>query len=358
MSMFLSPNAAALTPYVPGEQPRDAQYIKLNTNECPYPPGPRLAQAVRGFDCGALRLYPDPDATALKAAAARAYGLKPGQVFCGAGSDEVLAYAFMAFCQPGERVWLPDITYGFYRVYAGLFDLKAMEIPLDSDFRIRTRDYADADGPLFIANPNAPTGLCLCNDEIEALLRQNPRRLLVLDEAYADFSPGMSCVGLIDKHPNLLVVHTASKSRALAGLRLGFGFGSAELIAGLERIKFSFNPYNLSRITVAAGIAALEDRAYTDEMVGKVISTRRLTFDALQGMGFNVAQSEANFLFASYPGITGEELYRRLRESGILVRHFNSPRISNYIRVSIGTDAEMDSFLGSIRRIIGKEEDK
>lgn len=354
MSRFLAADIAALAPYAPGEQPRDMKYIKLNTNESPYPPAPGVAAAIAGLDSGSLRLYPDPDSAALKEAAAKAMGLSAAQVFAGGGSDEVLAYAFMAFCPRGGRVSFPDITYGFYPVYAGLFGLEAETVPLDKEFCVRLDDYAGT-GPVFLANPNAPTGICLAPREIEAWLAGNPGRLLVLDEAYVDFSPGMSCLGLVERYDNLLVVQTMSKSRSLAGLRLGFAFGCPQLIAGLERVKYSFNPYNIGRITAAAGIAALAEGQYTAGCVEQIIATRGRTAQALAQMGFEVLPSGANFLFARSSRISGKALCAALRQRGILVRHFDRPRIDGFVRVSIGTDGDMDEFLRRCGEILAKE---
>ena len=352
MSRFLAPQIAALTPYTPGEQPIERKYIKLNTNECPYPPSPAAAEAIAAFSAEQLRLYPDPTASALKSVAAQAAGVDLASVFIGGGSDEVLAYAFMAFCPRNGEVCFPDITYGFYRVYAELFELRPMLVPLGDDFRIRMRDYADIRAPVFLANPNAPTGLCLSLSDIETLLCQNRNRLLIVDEAYMDFASEQSCRALIAEYDNLLIVQTASKSWALAGLRLGFGYGNPALIAGLERIKFSFNPYNLDRITLSVAQAVLMDRAYTAGIVSRVIDTREFVIREMLKMGFEVLPSQANFLMARHPCIAGHTLYIRIKENGILVRHFTQPRISDYIRVSIGSENEMSAFLTVCRTIL------
>ena len=353
MSRFFSHTTAGLQPYTPGEQPRDRQYIKLNTNECPYPPSPRVREILQKADTQSLRLYPDPQSLVLREAIARQYGLRTEQVFAGGGSDEVLAYAFMAFFDRGDRVCFPDITYGFYKVYAALFGLHAQELALQEDFSVCIGDYLAADIPVFLANPNAPTGLCLPRGQIERIICKNPDRLVVVDEAYMDFADEQSCTGLIDTYDNLLVVRTFSKSRALAGMRIGMGLGNAALIDGLVRIQYSFNPYNMDRLSQAVGIAALQDDAYFKESVGKICATRERVTSALRGMGFTVLSSQANFLFASPPDKNGEQLYERLRQSGILVRYFGAhPATAPYVRITIGTDAEMDIFLTKTQQIM------
>ncbi len=354
MSRFAGKTAAAIAPYVPGEQPTDKSYIKLNTNECPYPPSPKAAAAIAAFDPASLRLYPDPDSGAIKQAAAAAYGLEEKQVFVGGGSDEILACAFLAFCDQSKPVCFPDITYGFYKVYADLFSAKAEELPLDDDFQVNISSYAKAAGPVLLANPNAPIGICLDPAQIEELLRQNADRLVIIDEAYIDFAPGKTCLPLLEKYGNLLVVQTFSKSRGLAGLRIGLAFGSEELIYDLERIKYSFNPYNIDRLTGDIAIAVLGDKLYCRETAAKIISTRQRTAKSLSQMGFNVLPSSANFLMAFREGISGEELYRQLKARGILVRHFQKPRISGFIRISVGTDSDMDAFLGAVRQILSE----
>lgn len=344
-SRFLRGTAAEIEPYTPGEQPQDQQYIKLNTNECPYPPSPGVAEALREFPSMSLRLYPDPDARTLHEAFAERYGLMPGQTLACGGSDEALAFAFLAFFDRGDPVCFPDITYGFYEVYANLFRLEAVKLPLTEDYSVRPEDYHDAPGNIFLANPNAPTGIALTARQIESIVVNNPDRLVVVDEAYIDFAPGMTCVGLIPKYDNLLVVQTFSKSRALAGMRLGACFGSEALIEGLNRVKYSFNPYNLDRVSIAVGIAALRDQAYLHEITGKIIKTRERVKARLWAMGFTVLPSDANFLFIRHPKLRDGELYRRLKWDGILVRHFPKERIRDFVRLTIGSDADMDAFL-------------
>lgn len=351
MSRFLSSHASTMEPYVPGEQPRDKLYIKLNTNENPYPPSPKARAAVTGYNAARLNLYPDPTSSEFRAEIAKAYNLAPEQVFAGGGSDEVLAYAFMAFFDRGDKVYFPDITYAFYRVYAGLFGLNAVEIPLMPDFTLCPEDYFSLDGNIFLANPNAPTGICLEVSDIERILINNPDRLLVVDEAYIDFSGGKSCLELINRYDNLLVIQTFSKSYGLAGMRLGAGFGNPKLIEGLERIKYSFNPYNLDRVSLAVGIAAVRDVAYKNKTAAKIIATRERVRKKLLGMGFTVLPSDANFLFIKSPNTKGAELYKTLKQNGILVRYFGEPRVSDFIRVTVGTDSEMEKFLEKVAEI-------
>lgn len=352
MSRFLSQAASQLSPYTPGEQPQDMRYIKLNTNENPYPPSPEVVAAIRSFDAHSLRLYPDPTAAEFRAAMADDYGLKPEQVFAGAGSDEVLGYAFMAFHDRGDKVYFPDITYGFYQVYADLCGLCATKIPLREDFTIDVEDYFGLDGSIFIANPNAPTGICLSTDEIRQILQQNRDRLVVIDEAYIDFARGGSCVKLIHEYDNLLVVQTFSKSRSLAGMRLGAGFGNAELMRGLERIKYSFNPYNLDRIALAAGIAAIKNASNMRETAARIIKNREHMRARLEHLGFTVLPSEANFLFCKNDAVSGKDLYEKLKQNGVLVRHFGTDRIKDFIRVTVGDEDETEQFLSRLEGLL------
>lgn len=341
-----------MQPYVPGEQPKDGRYIKLNTNESPWPPSPAVAAALRGFEPGALRLYPDPDATEFTAAYAAHYGLMPGQVLLCGGSDEALAFAFMAFSDAGDAVYFADITYGFYQVYADLFRLRACTLPLQADFSIRPEDYFCRDGSIFIANPNAPTGMVLPVEAIEQILRRNPDQVVVVDEAYGDFAPGSSCIPLIATYDNLLVVHTFSKSRALAGMRLGAAMGNPALIEGLSRIKYSFNPYNLDSVSLAVGKAAITDRDWFEQATARIIATRERTAAQLCALGFQVLPSGSNFLFARHPGKTGAELYSALRERGILVRHFQKPRIEHFLRITIGAEDDMDTLINTLEALL------
>jgi len=345
MSKFLGKSAAALTPYVPGEQLTDRVYIKLNANECPYPPSPGVERALKDAEYRTLRLYPDAEAKALHAAVAKFHGLTPQEVFMGAGSDEVLGYAFMAFFDKGDKVCYPGITYGFYPIYAQLCGLEAVEIPVREDFTIAVSDYYGLDGNIIIANPNAPTSLAITPEEVEDILRHNPDRLVIIDEAYADFSENRTAVPLLRKYDNLMVVQTFSKSRAMAGMRVACALGNPELMAGLTRIKFSFNPFNLDPLAIATGIASVEDKAYLAETVGKIKATRNRAGDVMRKMGMTVLPSETNFLFAKHPAIPGGELCRLLKAEGILIRHFSKPGIDDYVRITVGTDGDMDTLL-------------
>jgi len=350
MSRFLSKSALAVKPYTPGEQPRERKYIKLNTNENPYPPPPSVLAAVSGIRTGDYRLYPDPTSSDFRAAIAEKYSVEPEQVFAGCGSDEVLAFAFMAFFDRGDRVYFPDVTYGFYKVYAELFGLMAIEIPLKSDYTVDISDYFGLHGHIFIANPNAPTGICLPLCDIERILQENPDRLVVVDEAYIDFSGEESGVTLIDKYDNLLIVQTFSKSRSLAGIRLGMGFGNAKLIAALERIKFSFSPYNIDRTASAAGIASVKEEHYALKTIDSVIKTRERTVKTLRLKGYEILPSGANFIFLK-GGAGGAEIFGHLKEKGILVRHFDAPLIKDFVRITIGTDEEMDVLIKTLEEL-------
>jgi histidinol-phosphate aminotransferase len=355
MSRFLSERFAALTPYVPGEQPTDMKYIKLNTNESPYPPSPKVTARLNASELGALRLYPDPTENALRQKVSKSYGVAPENIFFANGSDESLAFIFMAFYDAEKPVDFPDITYGFYPVYCALFGIPYETIPLREDFTVRCADYCGLGKNIVLANPNAPTGLAVAPEEIEEILRSNPDNLVVIDEAYVDFG-ARSSVGLIKKYDNLLVVHTCSKSRSLAGARLSFVFGPEELIADIEKIRYSFNSYNVTRPTLSAGEAALDDQPYYDDMQKKIMDTREKTASALKTLGFELTDSRANFLFARYPGRSGGELYQKLRDMGILVRHFDKPRISDYLRITVGTPEQMDTLIAALNTILNKGE--
>lgn len=352
MSIYLSSRTQSLSPYIPGEQPQDKRYIKLNTNENPYPPSPKVIQAINDA-LSSLRLYPDPESTTLRESIASYYGVKVEEVFVGNGSDEVLAIAFMSFFMPDRAVIYPDVTYTFYEVYAGLFGLKSMTVPVNRDFSLDLEPFCKNNSGVVIANPNAPTGIAIDIKDVELLLRTNPDNVVILDEAYIDFG-GKSAVSLIDKYKNLLVVQTLSKSRSLAGLRVGFAIGSSELIEGLNRVKNSFNSYPVDRLAMAGAIAAIEDEDYFREITGKIINTRQRVKGQLKGLGFEMTESQANFLFITHPEIEARRLFVELKEMGILTRHFNRPRIDNYLRVTIGTDQEMDSFLKATEEILDK----
>ncbi len=350
MSRFANRRLQTLTPYVPGEQPRDRRYIKLNTNESPYPPTAAVAKAAAEAAAG-LQLYCDPECTALTAKLAEVLGVAPTQVLCGNGSDESLNFAFMAFCDASTPAVFADITYGFYSVFAELHGVGADIVPLREDFSLSVDDYIGKKGTIFIANPNAPTGLALPRSEIERLLVSDPTRLVVIDEAYVDFG-GESCIPLIDRYENLLVVGTFSKSRSLAGGRLGFAVGNEALIADLRTIKYSTNPYNINSLTAAAGLATLGEEEVSRARCREIMATRAWTTEQLQALGFTVLPSSTNFLFAKAPRIGGGELYLALKEKGILVRHFNKERISDFVRITIGTREQMERFLFAVKEIV------
>ncbi|MEF9969351.1 MAG: histidinol-phosphate transaminase [Ruthenibacterium sp.] len=352
MSRFLTPRFAALTPYTPGEQPQNRQdCIKLNTNENPYAPSPRVMMALNRAEICDLRLYSDPACATFLQTLATTYEVKNTQVFAGNGSDEVLAFSFLAFCANGAA--FADLTYGFYPVFARLFGVSYHEIPLREDYTLAVEDYAGESGTVFLANPNAPTGLALPRTAIETLLCQNKNRLVIVDEAYVDFG-GESAVPLLQKYENLLVIGTFSKSRNLAGARLGYAIGSEALIADLNTVKFSFNPYNVNRLTLLAGTAALQDAPYFAACCSNVIATRTDTAAALTALGFTVLDSKTNFLFAAPPPPhTGAAYYDALRAENILVRHFDAPRTRNFVRISIGTKQQMQMLLSVTKSWLG-----
>ncbi len=350
MSKFLNKRISALSPYTPGEQPKDMEYIKLNTNESPFPPSKR---GIELSLCGASssHLYPDPDCMELTKAVASSLGVKKENVIMVNGSDEVLNFAFMAYCDDNTPAVFADITYGFYKVFAALNGVPTKVIPLKQDFSIDVDDYINENGTIFIANPNAPTGLLLPLSEIEKLLKSNPNRVVVIDEAYIDFG-GDSAVKLIEKYDNLLVTQTFSKSRSLAGARLGFGVANEKIIADLMRIKYSTNPYNVNRVSAGLGLGAILDKDYFSKNCQKVIENRGYTKEQLIKLGFSVTNSFANFLFAKNDKISGKELYLKLKEKGVLVRHFDSPRISDYIRITIGSKEQMQKFIEITTKIL------
>ena len=351
MSRFISRRFDALEAYVPGEQPRDKAYIKLNTNESPYPPAPAVLDAVNRAEVADLKLYSDPDGRVLREKLAATYGVGFDNVLLGNGSDEVLNFAFMAWCDAEHGCAFPDISYGFYSVFADLYNLDAKVIPLDADFRVRPEDYYGLDRFIAIANPNAPTGLSLTPNEIEPILQTNPDSVVLIDEAYVDFG-GESCLPLIRKYDNLLVVRTYSKSRSLAGARLGFALGSAELIADLNKLRCSTNPYNINRLTLLAGAAALDDPAYFAECCQKIQATRADAAEKLQALGFELTDSRANFLFARHPDCDGSKFKDELKARGVLVRHFSKPRIADYLRITVGTPEQMDALIAATAAIL------
>lgn len=353
MSRYWSKVVQGLTPYVPGEQPRLPNLVKLNTNECPYGPSRRVLEALRAEIGDTLRLYPDPSSDRLRAAIARHHGLKPEQVFVGNGSDEVLAHVFLGLLKHDRPVLFPDITYSFYPVYCGLYDIDYEQVPLNARFEIAVDDYLKPNGGIIFPNPNAPTGCQVTGAEIDRLLRANQHSVVVIDEAYVDFG-GESVVPLIKRHPQLLVTHTLSKSRALAGLRVGYAVGHADLIEALNRVKDSFNSYPLDRFAQAGAVAAIEDDAYFRAMCARVVATRRKLVQDLQGLGLEVLPSAANFVFARLPGRDGGEIAAKLRERSIIVRHFRKPqRIAEFMRITVGTDEQCSGLVEALRDIAG-----
>lgn len=351
MSKFWSPIVATLKPYVAGEQPRIANLVKLNTNENPYGPSPKAIAAMQAAVTDSLRLYPDPSALHLREAIARAYGVSPDEVFVGNGSDEVLAHAFAALLKHDRPLLYPDITYSFYPTYCGLFGIEAVEVPLRDDYTIDVADYRRDCGAIILPNPNAPTGIGLPLKAIEAIVAEHPDQPVVIDEAYIDFG-GESAIPLTRKYENLLVVHTLSKSRSLAGLRVGYAIGQRPLIDALERVKDSFNSYPLDRVAQAGATAAIEDVAWFDETRTKVMESRDRVSGALRQRGFEVLPSQANFVFARHPGHSGADLAKALRERAVLVRHFAKPRISDFLRITIGTPEECDRLIAALEEIV------
>jgi histidinol-phosphate aminotransferase len=354
MSRFWSPVVKTLTPYTPGEQPQMQRLVKLNTNESPYGPSPKALAAIESQNTADLRLYPDPEGAALKQAIAKLHGLDPKQVFLGNGSDEVLAHVFAGLLKQSNPVHFPDITYSFYPVYCKLFGIESKTIPLGENFEINTSDYQSPNGGIIFPNPNAPTGRSIPRSEIEMLLLRNKDSVVVIDEAYVDYGT-QSCIPLLrgDTCPeNLLVVHTLSKSRALAGLRVGFAVGHPNLIEGLERVKNSFNSYPLGRLAQAGAIAAIEDQAHLEASSAKVIQTRTNLTEQLNALGFATLPSTANFIFTRHPQHSGAKLYQALRDRGIIVRHFKSPRIEEFLRITIGTDEQSSELVAALKEIL------
>lgn len=351
MNRFWSKRIQGIVPYTPGEQPKDRQFIKLNTNECPYPPSPKVIEAINRAAGDSLRLYPDPECVELRAAIAKREGLDINQVFCGNGSDEILAFAFQAFFDPDREVVFPKITYSFYPVYTDFFGLNRREVPMNPDFSDPIDLLCGNNGGVVLANPNAPTGIAVGLDTVEKLLNANPDVVVIVDEAYIDFGAD-SAVELIDRYPNLLVVQTTSKSRALAGLRVGWAMGDENLIAALRCVRDSINSYTVDRLAQAGAAAAIQDENYFQSIRRRVIATRTWTENALKGKCFTVLPSHANFVFASIQNRTGKELLAGLRERGILVRWWDKPEIRNWLRVSIGTDKDMEALVQALDELI------
>ena len=350
MSRYLHNRFSRLEPYVPGEQPRDMEFIKLNTNELPFPPSPRAVKAASKA-AERMRLYSDPESHELRAKLAGLYGISPSEVICANGSDELLYLAIMGFCGADAPAVFPDVTYSFYKVIADLNCVPYIEIPVREDLSVDVKDYVGVGKTVVIANPNAPTGLALEPEEIEEIVVGNPDNVVVVDEAYVDFG-GKTCLPMIEKYDNLLIVRTFSKSRAMAGARLGYGMAAPSLIADLNTLRDSFTPYNMNLMTTAAGIGAIEDEEYTQECCGKIIATREKFTDRLLEMGFSMSRSNTNFVFARHGKIGGAALYGELRARGILVRHFSAPKLDDYIRISIGTDAQMERLAAALEDIL------
>jgi histidinol-phosphate aminotransferase len=350
MSRFWSPVVHRLSPYLPGEQPQRDGIIKLNTNENPYPPSPRVLTAIAAAT-DRLRLYPDPHASALRATIAARHGVASEEVFVGNGSDEILAHVFQALLQHDAPLLFPDITYGFYPVYSRLYGVRYAEVPLDAAMRVQIADYRRPCSAILLPNPNAPTGIALSRDAIVALLAEHPGELVVIDEAYVDFG-AESAVALIAHHDNLLIVQTLSKSRALAGLRVGFAIGQRPLIEALERVKDSFNSFPLDCLALAGAVAAFEDEAWFAETRARIMASRDALARGLSALGFEVLPSAANFVFARHPGRGGAELAARLRERGVLVRHFHKARIADFLRITVGTEDQCSRLLALLRDLI------
>lgn len=341
-------NVRKVVPYVPGEQPQQKDIIKLNTNECPYPPSPMVQKVINEFDAEVLRKYPDTNATALVDELAKTYHLSQDEIFVGIGSDDVLALAFMTFFNSQKPILFPDITYSFYDVWADLFRIPYVTKPLKDDFSINKDDYLCDNGGVVIANPNAPTGAEMDMADIEEIISYNKDRVVIIDEAYVDFG-AKSTVELINKYDNLLVVQTFSKSRALAGIRIGVAFGNSTIIKYLKDVKFSFNSYTLNPITIEVGAAALKDAVYFEEITKKTVATRERVKKELKALGFSFADSKTNFIFAKHESKPAKEIFDALRAQNIFVRYFNKPRIDNYLRISMGTDKEMDTMLSFLK---------
>ncbi len=355
MSRFFDKKLSELVPYTPGEQPKGLKkLIKLNTNESPFAPSIHVKKQLMTCDLDDMRLYPDPECTALIEAMAKAYCVQKNMVTVGNGSDELLAFTFNALCENGAV--FPDITYGFYPVFAQLYGVCAKIIPLKEDFTIDIKQYEKEEGTVFIANPNAPTGIALPLESIKELLNQNKNRLVVVDEAYVDFG-AQSAVSLVEEFDNLLVIGTFSKSRNLAGARLGYAISNSDIIADLNTVKFSFNPYNVNRLTLLVGTCAIEDELYFKMCCEQIIKVRESTSEALKAMSFTLTESKANFLFVQPPEkLTGEQYYNELRKKNIIVRHFNTPRTKNHVRITIGTNEQMDKFLQVTKSILKSAE--
>lgn len=347
-------NVRRVVPYVPGEQPKDTNVVKLNTNENPYPPSPNVRKALDDFDCGKMRLYPDPEASVLVDAIAENYGVKPERVFVGVGSDDVISMAFLTFFNSDKPVLFPDVTYSFYDVWAEVYRIPYKQMPLDENFRINAKDYMTENGGIIFPNPNAPTGVLESVDLIEEIVKANSDSVVMIDEAYIDFG-GKSCLPLIEKYNNLLVIQTFSKSRSMAGMRIGYAMGNEKLIKYMNDVKFSINSYTMNHITQICGAEAVKDKAYFEEHVNKIINSREYTKKKLTELGFTFPDSMSNFIFAKHESADANEIFAKLKEKKIFVRHWNKPRISDYLRISIGTPEEMEKLISALGEILGKQ---
>ena len=346
-------NTRRVVPYVPGEQPKIKNIVKLNTNECPYPPAPGVQEKLRNINYEDFRLYPDPEASSLTSALSKYYHVPEDQVFVGVGSDDVISMAFMTFFNSDKPILFPDITYSFYDVWADLYRIPYKRVPLDQNFRIVKEDYYSENGGIIFPNPNAPTGILEDIDMVEDVIKHNPDVVVIVDEAYIDFG-GKSALPLIDKYENLLIVQTFSKSRAMAGLRIGYAFGSKKLIGYLQDAKFSFNSYTMNRPTLEVGAAAVEDAEYFKDVCQKIINTRERIKPEFKALGFNFPDSMGNFIFARHKTVPGKVIFEKLRERGIIVRRWDADRIADYMRITIGTDEEMDKLLDALKEILDK----
>ena len=346
-------NVRRVVPYIPGEQPKGDKIIKLNTNECPYPPSPKVLEAMKNVKYDSLRLYPDPEVKELRKALAAYYGVKTEQVFVGVGSDDVIANAFLTFFHSEKPILFPDITYSFYDVWAELFGIPYKRVPLTDDFCINSKDYQVENGGIIFPNPNAPTGIFEKLQVVEEILQANPEVVVMVDEAYVDFG-GESALKLLEKYENLLVIQTFSKSRAMAGMRIGFAIGSEKMISYLNDVKFSFNSYTMNQTSIEMGVACVKDEDYFKEIVGKVIATRERVKDELKKLNFTFTDSQSNFIFATHKSVPAKDIFEACKEKQIYVRYFNKPRIDNYLRISIGTEEEMDSFITFLREFLSK----
>ena len=351
MSRFLSERFKAIEPYTPGEQPQINNLIKLNTNESPFPPSPNVIKALNETEISKLNLYSDPDTREVTDAVAKIMGVNSNQILMGNGSDEILAFAFQAFCDKNNQPCFADITYGFYPVFCELYGLKPEIIPLKDDLSVDYNDYISKNKPIFIANPNAPTGLALSLDKIKKILESNKDTIVLIDEAYVDFGAD-SAVSLIDKYDNLIVSRTFSKSRNLAGARIGFAVSNAELIADMCKMKFSFNPYNLNRLSIIAGKESVLDTEYFEKCISEIISTREYTVNELTKRGFSIPDSKANFIFAKHENLAGETYFNELRKRNIIVRHFGKEKIKDYVRITIGSKEQMDALINATDEIL------